>query len=117
MRSIDLALYADRLAAEAATLAARLERARARLRNAAIEHEARLGLPPEVVVQLERLGVLSARCADGVGGEIVEIQAALSALEALQAWVERQLAASRAPPSSGMSVVDEPVAEELTMTG
>lgn len=117
MRSVDLALYADRLAAEAATLSARLERARARLRNAALEHEARLGLPPDVVVHLERLGVLSAGCANGVGGEIVEIQTALSALESLQAWVEQQLAAARAPPPGGMSGMDEPVAEELTMTG
>jgi hypothetical protein len=41
MRSIDLALYADELAARAATLAAQLERARCRLRQEALEREAR----------------------------------------------------------------------------
>ena len=36
MRSIDLSLYADRLAGEAASLAARIEREHGRLRQAAI---------------------------------------------------------------------------------
>ena len=58
MRSVDLALYADELAARAATLAARLERARGRLRQAAIEREARRALDETSVARLESLGVL-----------------------------------------------------------
>ena len=116
MRSVELALYADRLAAEAATLAARLERARAKLCRAAIEHDARLGLPPEVVARLERLGVLSAST-DASSGEIVEIRAALSALETLQTWVEHQLAGSRAPPPGTSADVAASPYEEVAMTG
>ena len=41
MRSVDLAIYADALAGEAAAVAARVERARARLRESEIEREAR----------------------------------------------------------------------------
>jgi hypothetical protein len=95
MRSVDLASYADTLAAEAATLAARLERARGRLRQAALEQEARRALPAEVVARIERLGLLasSSRPADDAA-ELLEVQESLSALERLQAWVERELAAT-----------------------
>jgi len=41
MRSVELAIYADTLAGESASLAARAERARSRLRQAAIEKRAR----------------------------------------------------------------------------
>jgi hypothetical protein len=58
VRSVDLAIYADALAGEAATLAARLERARARVRQAAIERVAREELPPQVVARLQALGML-----------------------------------------------------------
>ena len=44
MRSVELAIYADQLAGEAASLAARAERARSRLRQAAIEKRARADL-------------------------------------------------------------------------
>jgi hypothetical protein len=37
MRGVDLAIYADALAGESASLAARAERARSRLRQSAIE--------------------------------------------------------------------------------
>jgi predicted transcriptional regulator len=52
MRSIDLALYADELAARAATLAAQLDRARSRLRQEAIEREARRALDEGSVARL-----------------------------------------------------------------
>jgi predicted transcriptional regulator len=56
VRSIDLALYADELAARAATLAAQLERARCRLRQEAIEREARRALGEGSVARLEASG-------------------------------------------------------------
>lgn len=100
MRAVDLALYADTLAAEADTIAARLERSRTRLRQASIEHDVRVGLPPEVVARLERLGVLSAGGVDGTCAEMVELQASLAALEVAQAWVERQLADAGGPATA-----------------
>ena len=56
MRSVDLAVYADLLASRTADAAARLERARARIRQAAIESEARAALPSRTVGRLESLG-------------------------------------------------------------
>ena len=53
MRTVDLAIYADTLAGEHAALAARLEQAHARLREAAIERDARAHLPGETVRELE----------------------------------------------------------------
>ena len=44
MRSVDLALYADVLAGEAASLAARIERERGKQRQSAIERAARAAL-------------------------------------------------------------------------
>jgi hypothetical protein len=44
MRSVELAVYADALAGEAASLSARAERPRSRLRQAAIERRARTEL-------------------------------------------------------------------------
>lgn len=88
MRTVDLAIYADALAAEAATVAARLERARARVRQAAIERVARDALPPPTVARLEALGLLQTR-ADRA--EIRELVETLEAVEALQAWLERAL--------------------------
>ncbi len=95
MRTIDLALFADALAAEAATLSARLERARRRLRQAAIEHEARLDLPPDVVTVLQRRGLIPASGSPSPEEETADIGALrgeLDAVECLQAWVERRLA-------------------------
>jgi hypothetical protein len=88
VRSVDLAIYADALAAEAASVAARLERARSRLRQVAIERAAREQLPPATVARLEALGLLATR-ADRP--ELRELQEDLDALEQLQAWVERRL--------------------------
>jgi len=93
MRSVDLALYADLLAGEAASLAARIERERGKQRQAAIEREARAALAPVALERLEELGLLSTR-ADAV--LIVELEESLDAIELLQAWVERALARAAA---------------------
>jgi hypothetical protein len=109
MRSVDLAVYADVLAAEASSLAARLERARGRLRQAAIEREAREALPAETVGRLEALGLLERDAGPARMEEIAAVLASLTAVEALQTWVERQLyevregspiGAGRSPASS-----------------
>ncbi|TMJ95115.1 MAG: hypothetical protein E6G67_07890 [Actinobacteria bacterium] len=94
MRSIDLALYADALAARSATLAAQLERARDRLRQAAIERRASRALDADAVARLERLGLLAAVDLRRERAEIGELAQSLAALERLQAWVEAELAAS-----------------------
>jgi hypothetical protein len=88
VRSVDLAIYADALAGEAASLSARLERARSRLRQAAIERAARNELAAETVARLEALGLLATH---GDRAQLQELQDALDAVEELQAWVERCL--------------------------
>jgi hypothetical protein len=88
VRSVDLAIYADALAGEAASLAARVERARSYLRQAAIERAARDELAPATVDRLEALGLLATR---GDHAELRELQVALDAVEELQAWVEQRL--------------------------
>jgi hypothetical protein len=91
MRSVDLALFADELAARAATLAAQLERARGRLRQAAIEREARRALDETSVARLESLGILRGAEPAEVRAEIRELAASLGVVEELQVWVERRL--------------------------
>ena len=113
MRSVDLALFADELAARAATFAAQLERARGRLRQAAIEREARRALDQASVARLESLGVLRLAEPGEIRAEIDDLARSLGAVEELQAWVERHLfeagedaaydfgmRATRSPPSS-----------------
>lgn len=95
MRAVDLALYADELAARAATLAAQLERARGRLRRAAIEREARRMLDDGLVERLEGLGFLTCVDTKAARAEVTELASAVSAVEQLQAWVERRLYAER----------------------
>jgi hypothetical protein len=94
VRSVDLALYADELAARAATLAAQLERARRRLRQEAIEREARRALDEGSVARLEKLGVLRQADPRELRAELRELAASLTAVETLQAWVEERLAAA-----------------------
>jgi hypothetical protein len=91
MRSVDLALFADELAARAATLAAQLGRARGRLRHAAIEREARRALDETSVARLESLGILRIDDPGEIRSEIQELARSLEAVEELQAWVERRL--------------------------
>ena len=95
MRAVDLALYADALAARAAALAARVERARDALRQGAIEREACRSLDETTIARLERLGALSRADVRAQRAEVFELTADLAALEELQAWVEGRLSAVR----------------------
>lgn len=96
MRSIDLAIYADALAGEAGAVGARAERVRGRLREASIEREARRALPPETTARLKELGLLRSLDERAARAELRELEAALGALEELQAWVEERLADAQA---------------------
>ena len=92
MRGVDLAIYADALAGEAASLSARAERARSRLRQAAIEKRARGELTTVAVERLEALGLLGAVDEAAARAELRELEGAIEALEELQSWVEAELA-------------------------
>jgi hypothetical protein len=92
MRTIDLTLFADIVAARTAALETRLERARDRIRQAAIEREARRALPPETIERLEEVGVLSVPDLQAERGEVGELAASLAALHELQTWAEARLA-------------------------
>lgn len=96
MRTVDLAIYADTLAGEHAALTARLEQARSRLREAAIERDAREHLPPEAVRELESLGILGGVDERTARSEIRRLSRALEAVEQLQFWVESRLELSAA---------------------
>jgi hypothetical protein len=96
VRGVDLAIYADALAGESASLAARAERAHSRLRQAAIEKRARSHLSEAAVKRLEALGVLGSVDETLTRSELRELEAALDALEELQAWVEAELATNAA---------------------
>jgi hypothetical protein len=96
VRPVDLAVYADSLAGEAAAVAARAERCRSRLRQAAIERRARTELESETFARLESLGLLAALDEGGLRAEVRELERSLAALEELQAWVEGRLAATNA---------------------
>jgi hypothetical protein len=91
MRSVELAIYADALAGESASLAARAERARSRLRQAAIEKRARSEISETAIDRLEALGLLGAIDEGAARAELREAEAALDALEELQTWVEGEL--------------------------
>ena len=94
MRSVELAIYADALAGESASLAARAERARSRLLQAAIEKRARTELSETAVDRLEALGLLGSVDERATRAELRELDSALDALEELQAWVEGELASA-----------------------
>jgi hypothetical protein len=94
MRSVELAIYADALAGESASLAARAERARSRLRQAAIEKRARAEISETAIDRLEALRLLGGIDESAVRAELRELDAALDALEELQAWVESELASA-----------------------
>ncbi len=100
MRTVDLALYADVLAAKAASVAAQLERARDALRQAAIERDARSALDQATITRLERLGALTRPDARRLRAEVVDLAADLAALGELQAWTEARLADARGPAST-----------------
>ena len=94
MRAVELAVYADALAGEAASLSARAERARSRIRQAAIETRARIELTAVAIVRLEALRLLGAIDEPAARAELRELEAALDALEELQGWVEGELEAA-----------------------
>jgi hypothetical protein len=94
MRGVDLAIYADALAAEAASLSARAERARSRLRQAAIEKRARDALTPVAVERLQAHGLLGAVDEAATRAELRELEAALDAVDELQSWLESELASA-----------------------
>jgi len=96
VRSVELAIYADALAGESASLAARAERARSRLLQAAIEKRARDELSERAIERLESLGVLGSIDERATRAELRELESALDALEELQAWVESELAEASA---------------------
>ncbi len=95
MRAVDLAVYADALAGRAGALAARLERTRDAIRQAAIEREARRALAPATVERLEALGALFRADLREQHAEARRLAADLAAVEELQAWVEARLFAER----------------------
>jgi hypothetical protein len=92
MRAVELAVYADVLAGEAASLSARAERARSRIRQAAIEKRARRDLTDAAVTRLQALGLLGAIDEPAARAELRELEGAIDALEELQSWVETELA-------------------------
>src|ERR671930_2396975 len=96
MRGVELAIYADALAGEAASLAARAERARSRLQQAAIEKRARGELTETAIERLEAPGLLGGVDERATRAELRELESALDALEELQAWVEAELAEASA---------------------
>jgi hypothetical protein len=92
MRAVELAVYADALAGEAASLSARAERARSRIRQAAIEKRARRDLTDAAVTRLQALGLLGAMDEPAARAELRQLEGAIEALEELQSWVETELA-------------------------
>jgi Spy/CpxP family protein refolding chaperone len=96
VRSVELAIYADALAGEAASLAARAERARSRLHQVAIEKRARAELSETAIERLEALGLLGSVDERATRAELRQLESALEALEELQTWVESELAATAA---------------------
>ena len=94
MRAVELAVYADALAGEAASLSARAERARSRIRKAAIEKRARSELTSIAIERLEALGLIGLIDEPAARAELRELEAALDALEELQSWVECELSAA-----------------------
>jgi len=94
MRGVDLAIYADVLCAEASSLEARAERARSRLRQAAIERRARAALSEVAAQRLEALGLIGGIDEAAARAELRELEAGLEALEELQSFVERELSAA-----------------------
>jgi hypothetical protein len=101
MRVVDLALFSDLVCARIASVEARLERARDRIRQASIEREARRALAPATVELLVRAGALTETDVRGERREIAELAATLAALHELQRWTEKQLFNAREDPADG----------------
>jgi hypothetical protein len=108
MRTVDLALFADVVAARASAVEARLERARDTIRQAAIEREARRALERATVERLEGVALLGAADVRSERREVIELAATLAALTELLAWVEARLAGAQAEAE-----LDSPVQGEI----
>jgi hypothetical protein len=102
MQAVDLAVYADVLAARASALAAQLERARASVRQAAIERRARAALAADTIERLERLGVVSKADERAQRAVAARLAGDLTAVEELQAWVEARLFEAREDEDEGL---------------
>jgi hypothetical protein len=74
VRGVDLAIYADVLEGESASLAARADRARSRLRQAAIEKRARRELTHVAVERLDAIGVLGSVDEAATRAELRELE-------------------------------------------
>ena len=112
---MDIALYADVLAAKAADLSARLERVRGDLRQVALEREAKRALEEPTVVRLERLGLLGGADPRRLRKELFELAADLAALRELQTWTEARLRDAR---SAGTLDTDQAgLSEDLRTAG
>lgn len=116
MRSVELAIYADALAGEAASLAARAERARSRLNQAAIEKRARTGVSERAIERLELLGLLGSIDESAVREQLRELENALDALEELQAWVEMQIVEPGLESGSTSEATSKPVPRKVRST-
>ena len=106
-RSVELAIYADALAGEAASLAARAERARSRLRQAAIEKRARRRADASVAIErLEALGLLGVIDERRRAQELRELEDALERSRSFRLGrgascrAQRGVSATSSPPSS-----------------
>jgi hypothetical protein len=95
MSAVDLAVFADVLAARASALAAKLEQARAAVHQAALEREARRALSESTVARLESIGLLEQADSRGRREEIARLAGDLTAVEELQTWVEERLFEAR----------------------
>jgi hypothetical protein len=102
MRAVDLAVYADVLAARASALAAQLERTRAGVRQAVLERRARAAFEPDTIERLERLGAVSRSDERAQRAEAAQLAADLAAVEELQAWVEARLFEAREDEEGGV---------------
>ncbi|HEY7197823.1 MAG TPA: hypothetical protein VH306_11605 [Gaiellaceae bacterium] len=91
MRTVDLALFADALAARAAALETRVERLLDYVRLAALEREAGSALRPATVERLEHLGLLGSVDLREARREVAELGRSPGAIHELQAWVETRL--------------------------
>jgi hypothetical protein len=92
MRTVDLALFADVVAARSAAVEARLKQARDRIRQSAIEREARRALSPATVERLERSGLFGVANVRAERDEVKELAESLAALRELRIWIEARLA-------------------------
>jgi Spy/CpxP family protein refolding chaperone len=96
VRSVELAIYADTLAAEAASLAPRPSARASRLRQAADRERAQRRAERRCRRAHEALGLFGGLDERATRAELRELEAALDALEELQAWVEAELAEASA---------------------